>query len=199
MSPNRSPCDALPQRRVRNTRLLYGLFHNRGQTGHNIAHDVLGHRVDVPNLARDHVQLAGPVTANHAIRSGARTPQRHRKSRLSGERPTDGDSTGARGKKVSIDRSSHRVHSSQPGRLNTGPRIMLINMHQARSRLSRLIAAAEAGDDVVIARRGKPAVRPVPVKRTGFRFGGLAHLGASVADFDEALEEQEPALWEGAP
>ena len=76
---------------------------------------------------------------------------------------------------------------------------MLINMHQARSQLSRLIAAAEAGDDVVIARRCKPAVRPVPVRRTGFRFGGLAHLGASVSDFDEALEEQGPALWEGAP
>ena len=76
---------------------------------------------------------------------------------------------------------------------------MLINMHQAKSQLSRLIAAAEAGDDVVIARRGKPAVRLVPVKRTGFRFGALAHLAAWVPDFDEALEEQELALWEGAP
>jgi len=195
MSPNRSPCDASPQRRVHAPRPLHGLFQTRGQTGHYIAHNVLGHRVDVPAVARNHVQCAGPVTANYAIRSGARTPQRHCKSRPSGERPTGGDSR----TRKSIDRSSRRVYSSQPGRLNTGRRIMLINMHQARSQLSRLIAAAEAGDDVVIARRCKPAVRPVPVKRTGFRFGALAHLAASVADFDEALEEQEPALWEGAP
>ena len=73
---------------------------------------------------------------------------------------------------------------------------MLVNMHEAKSQLSKIIAAAEAGDDVVIARRGRPAVRLVPVQPTGFRFGTLAHLVADVPDFDEPMDEQELGLWE---
>jgi prevent-host-death family protein len=41
-----------------------------------------------------------------------------------------------------------------------------VNIHAAKTYLSSLIAEAEAGADVVIARAGKPAVRLVPVKRT---------------------------------
>ena len=36
---------------------------------------------------------------------------------------------------------------------------MLVNVHDAKSQFSKLIAAAEAGDDVVIARKGKPHFR----------------------------------------
>lgn len=73
---------------------------------------------------------------------------------------------------------------------------MLVNMHEAKSQLSKLIAAAEAGDEVVIARRGKPAVRLVPMQSSGFRFGALAHLVSAVPDFDEPMDEHELALWE---
>ncbi len=76
---------------------------------------------------------------------------------------------------------------------------MLVNMHDAKSRLSKLIAAAEAGDDVVIARKGIPAVRLVPVGRTGFQFDTLAHLVDSVPDFDEPMDEGELAWWEREP
>ncbi|ARJ06238.1 hypothetical protein GCM10010988_14440 [Cnuibacter physcomitrellae] len=41
---------------------------------------------------------------------------------------------------------------------------MEMNVQQARDNLSRLIAAAEAGEDVTITRRGRPAVRLVPVR-----------------------------------
>ncbi|MDE0054609.1 MAG: type II toxin-antitoxin system prevent-host-death family antitoxin [Gammaproteobacteria bacterium] len=74
---------------------------------------------------------------------------------------------------------------------------MLVNVHNAKSQLSRLIAAAEAGDDVVIARKGKPAVRLVPVKPGGFQFDTLANLVDAVPEFDEAMDEDELALWEG--
>ena len=74
---------------------------------------------------------------------------------------------------------------------------MLVNVHNAKSQLSKLIAAAEAGTDVVIARNGKPAVRLIPVQPSGFRFGTLAHLVTSVPDFDEPMDEDELALWEG--
>ncbi len=40
---------------------------------------------------------------------------------------------------------------------------MEVNVHQAKTQLSKLIAAAESGEEVVIARNGKPAVRMVPV------------------------------------
>lgn len=73
---------------------------------------------------------------------------------------------------------------------------MLVNIREAKSQLSSIVAAAEAGDDVVIARRGKPAVRLVPVRSTGFRFGTLAHLVDDVPDFDEPMDEDELALWE---
>lgn len=73
---------------------------------------------------------------------------------------------------------------------------MLINMHEAKSQLSKLIAAAEAGDDVVIARNGKPAVKLVPLRSSKFRFGVLAHLTTAVPDFDDSLDETELGMWE---
>ncbi len=74
---------------------------------------------------------------------------------------------------------------------------MLVNVHDAKSQLSKLIAAAEAGEDVVIARKGKPAVRLVPVKPGGFQFDTLANLVDAVPEFDEPMGEDELALWEG--
>ncbi|MFP3343926.1 type II toxin-antitoxin system prevent-host-death family antitoxin [Halomonas sp. SIMBA_159] len=42
---------------------------------------------------------------------------------------------------------------------------MDVNVHDAKSQLSKLIERALAGEDVVIARRGKPMVRLVPVEQ----------------------------------
>lgn len=41
---------------------------------------------------------------------------------------------------------------------------MLINVLEAKNSLSRLIQSAQAGEDVVIANRGKPVARLVPVE-----------------------------------
>jgi len=38
-----------------------------------------------------------------------------------------------------------------------------VNMHEAKTHLSQLVARAEAGEEIVIARSGAPAVRLVPV------------------------------------
>ena len=40
---------------------------------------------------------------------------------------------------------------------------MIVNIHAAKTNLSKLIERAEAGEEVVIARNGKPAVRLAPV------------------------------------
>jgi prevent-host-death family protein len=51
----------------------------------------------------------------------------------------------------------------------------IVNMHQAKSQLSKLVDKACAGEEVVIARNGKPAARLVAVEETpkSFRPIGL--------------------------
>ena len=41
---------------------------------------------------------------------------------------------------------------------------MEVNIHHAKTNLSKLISAAESGEEVIIARNGKPAVRLVVVQ-----------------------------------
>jgi prevent-host-death family protein len=40
-----------------------------------------------------------------------------------------------------------------------------IGMHEAKTKLSQLVERAEAGEEIVIARNGKPVARLVPVER----------------------------------
>ena len=42
---------------------------------------------------------------------------------------------------------------------------MQFNVHQAKTSLSKLLADAERGEEVVIARNGVPAVRLVPIRQ----------------------------------
>ncbi len=70
------------------------------------------------------------------------------------------------------------------------------SVHDAKTNLSRLIADALAGGDVVIARGNVPAVRLVPVAARGQRqFGALKGQIAIDARFDEALPEDEADGW----
>jgi prevent-host-death family protein len=71
-----------------------------------------------------------------------------------------------------------------------------VNVHAAKTNLSELIAEAEAGADIVIARNGKPAVRLVPVKkgrkpkgpdRRPGQMKGKIWIGP---DFDDPLPEE---------
>jgi prevent-host-death family protein len=41
-----------------------------------------------------------------------------------------------------------------------------VGMHEAKTTLSQLVERAEAGEDIVIARNGKPVARLVPVAGT---------------------------------
>ena len=41
---------------------------------------------------------------------------------------------------------------------------MIVNIHAAKTNLSKLIEKAEAGEEVVIARNGKPACKLTPVE-----------------------------------
>lgn len=74
----------------------------------------------------------------------------------------------------------------------------VVNVHQAKTQLSRLLAQVEAGEDVVIARRGEPVARLVRYKPQGKRrFGAME--GRVVVDDGilDPLPEDELAAWEG--
>jgi prevent-host-death family protein len=76
----------------------------------------------------------------------------------------------------------------------------IVNIHEAKTQLSRLIARAEAGETIVIAKAGTPKVMltalPRQELRTPGRFAGQITLGD---DFFAALPEADLAAWEGAP
>lgn len=48
-----------------------------------------------------------------------------------------------------------------------------IGMHEAKTQLSKLVERVEAGEEIVITRRGEPAARLVP-ERSGEGFASLA-------------------------
>lgn len=70
------------------------------------------------------------------------------------------------------------------------------SVHDAKTNLSRLIADALAGGEVVIARGSVPVVRLVPVEPQGRRvFGALKGRITLDQTFNEALPEYELDGW----
>jgi prevent-host-death family protein len=71
-----------------------------------------------------------------------------------------------------------------------------ISIHAAKTHLSRLIARAEAGEEVVIARAGKPVVKLVSIapkpKRVPGRWKGKFTIAP---EFYEPMSEEELATW----
>lgn len=69
---------------------------------------------------------------------------------------------------------------------------MQVNVHVAKSTLSKLISRAESGEDIVIARAGKPAVRLVPVtdEQKPRVPGGMKGKIWMADDFDDYLPDE---------
>ncbi|HEV8605274.1 MAG TPA: type II toxin-antitoxin system prevent-host-death family antitoxin [Tepidisphaeraceae bacterium] len=68
----------------------------------------------------------------------------------------------------------------------------VINVHQAKTSLSKLLARVERGEEIIIARSGKPVARLVPAQPPrGPRTPGSAkHLIRSMSDdFNQTPEE----------
>ena len=76
--------------------------------------------------------------------------------------------------------------------------MLTVNVHEAKTQLSRLLAQVEAGEEVVIARRGQPVARLVGCKPKGKRrFGAMKGKIELTDAFVEPLPEDELKLWEG--
>ncbi len=68
----------------------------------------------------------------------------------------------------------------------------MINIHEAKTNLSRLLARVEAGEEIVIARAGKPIARLVPIAQRAPRKLGQLRGQIWLADdwdSDEVNEE----------
>ena len=66
---------------------------------------------------------------------------------------------------------------------------MEVNIHQAKTHLSKLLERVALGEEVIIAKAGKPVARLVPIKkRQGKRLLGQAKGEIWIADdFDDPL------------
>jgi len=73
-----------------------------------------------------------------------------------------------------------------------------VTVHAAKTNLSRLIARACAGEDVVIARGKTPVVRLVPVKQEPprRRFGAMRGRARTTRAFFDPLSRSELAAWQ---
>lgn len=76
-----------------------------------------------------------------------------------------------------------------------------VNIHQAKTHLSRLVQRVEAGEEIVIARGGKPVARLVPLA-TELKprvFGRLKGRIKIADDFDDPLPDELLAAFNEGP
>ncbi len=76
--------------------------------------------------------------------------------------------------------------------------MLIVNVHEAKTQLSRLLARVERGEEVVIARRGEPVVRLVACKPRSRRQPDVLKGKVMLPDnFFDPLPEEELEAWEG--
>jgi len=72
-----------------------------------------------------------------------------------------------------------------------------VNVQEAKTHLSRLLERAHNGEEIVIAKNGKPYARLVPIEPPKKRNLGILRGVFKVDDrFFEPLTEEELRLWE---
>lgn len=71
----------------------------------------------------------------------------------------------------------------------------IINVHEAKTQLSRLLDKAHAGEEIVLSKAGKPYAKLVPLEKPKRKLGFIkGHLDDT---FFEALPDTELDAWEG--
>jgi prevent-host-death family protein len=74
-----------------------------------------------------------------------------------------------------------------------------VDIQEAKTHLSRLIERVQAGEEIVIAKAGRPAARLVPLEGAPkpVKIGGLKPLTPVPVDFNTMFEEEIAALFAG--
>ena len=71
----------------------------------------------------------------------------------------------------------------------------IVNVHEAKTHLSRLLDEAHAGNEIILAKAGKPYARLVPLEKSKRKLGFIeGHLDE---EFFDPLPETELNAWEG--
>jgi len=78
-------------------------------------------------------------------------------------------------------------------------KMKMVTIHAAKTNLSRLIAQACAGEEIVIARGDQPVARLVPIAKVSphRRFGAMKGRARVSKAFFEPLPPDELSAWEG--
>ncbi len=71
----------------------------------------------------------------------------------------------------------------------------VVNVHEAKTHLSRLLDEAHAGTEIILAKAGKPYARLVPLEKPKRKLGFIE--GNLDEEFFEPLPETELSAWEG--
>lgn len=73
-----------------------------------------------------------------------------------------------------------------------------INVHEAKTHLSRLLEQAHAGQEIILAKAGKPYARLVPLAApTPRRMPGRLKGKLDTSSFFDPLPDDELDAWEG--
>jgi prevent-host-death family protein len=72
------------------------------------------------------------------------------------------------------------------------PRV--VNVHDAKTHLSRLLDQVHAGEEIILAKAGRPYARLCPVDEDGRRPLGFVP-GSVPVDFDDPLPSDELRRW----
>ncbi len=76
--------------------------------------------------------------------------------------------------------------------------VKVVNMHEAKTTLSQLVEQVERGEDVVLARAGKPVARIVAIRAQSRRVLGAWRGRVRMAkDFDAPLSDEDLKGWSG--
>lgn len=71
----------------------------------------------------------------------------------------------------------------------------IVNVHEAKTHFSKLLARAHTGEEIIIGKAGKPYAKLVPLVPVTERIPGIAK-GAVTDLFFEPLPEDELKVWE---
>ncbi|GMU57251.1 MAG: hypothetical protein AMXMBFR33_63970 [Candidatus Xenobia bacterium] len=76
---------------------------------------------------------------------------------------------------------------------------MQVNVHEAKTHLSRLLERVAAGEEIIIAKAGRPLARLVPVHkaRPARKPGAYRGQGRVAEDFNAPLSDELLRLFEG--
>jgi prevent-host-death family protein len=77
--------------------------------------------------------------------------------------------------------------------------MLIVNVHEAKTQLSKMLEAVARGEKVIIAKADSPVAELVPYRRPALQLGGFEGEIDIADDFDSAeVNERVQALFEGA-